>query len=241
MPKTVLITGGTRGIGRATAMLFLNKGYNTVITYEKSDDIAREMEDSFSEGFVALKCDVASAKEVEKAIDFIKSKFGGVDILVNNAAISMQKLIQDMTENEWDRVFDVNIKSMFNTVKYTVPYMINRKWGKIVNISSIWGMTGASCEVAYSASKAAVIGYTKALAKELGPSGICVNSVAPGVIDTDMNKMHGIDVMNELKDETPLGKIGTPDEVAKVIEFLAEDDSSFITGQIISPNGGFLI
>lgn len=241
MPKTVLITGGTRGIGRATAMLFLNKGYNTVITYEKSDDIAREMEDSFSEGFVALKCDVASAKEVEKAIDFIKSKFGGVDILVNNAAISMQKLIQDMTENEWDRVFDVNIKSMFNTVKYTVPYMINRKWGKIVNISSIWGMTGASCEVAYSASKAAVIGYTKALAKELGPSGICVNSVAPGVIDTDMNKMHGIDVMNELKDETPLGKIGTPDEVAKVIEFLAEDNSSFITGQIISPNGGFLI
>lgn len=241
MPKTVLITGGTRGIGRATAMLFLNKGYNTVITYEKSDDIAREMEDSFSEGFVALKCDVASAKEVEKAIEFIKSKFGGVDILVNNAAISMQKLIQDMTEDEWDRVFDVNIKSMFNTVKYTVPYMINRKWGKIVNISSIWGMTGASCEVAYSASKAAVIGYTKALAKELGPSGICVNSVAPGVIDTDMNKMHGIDVMNELKDETPLGKIGTPDEVAKVIEFLAEDNSSFITGQIISPNGGFLI
>lgn len=241
MPKTVLITGGTRGIGRATAMLFLNKGYNTVITYEKSDDIAREMEDSFSKGFVALKCDVASAKEVEKAIEFIKSKFGGVDILVNNAAISMQKLIQDMTEDEWDRVFDVNIKSMFNTVKYTVPYMINRKWGKIVNISSIWGMTGASCEVAYSASKAAVIGYTKALAKELGPSGICVNSVAPGVIDTDMNKMHGIDVMNELKDETPLGKIGTPDEVAKVIEFLAEDNSSFITGQIISPNGGFLI
>lgn len=241
MPKTVLITGGTRGIGRATAMLFLNKGYNTVITYEKSDDIAREMEDSFSKGFVALKCDVASAKEVEKAIEFIKSKFGGVDILVNNAAISMQKLIQDMTEDEWDRVFDVNIKSMFNTVKYTVPYMINRKWGKIVNISSIWGMTGASCEVAYSASKAAVIGYTKALAKELGPSGICVNSVAPGVIDTDMNKMHGIDVMNELKDETPLGKIGTPDEIAKVIEFLAEDNSSFITGQIISPNGGFLI
>ncbi len=241
MSKTVLITGGTRGIGKAAAEIFMKNGYNTVITFEKSDDIAREMEKKYSQGFMAVKCDVASAEKTRELIKIIDKSYGGVDILINNAAISVQKLIQDMSEEEWDRIFDVNMKGMFNTVKYAIPNMINNGWGKIINISSIWGITGASCEVAYSASKAAVIGFTKALAKELGPSGICVNCVAPGVIDTDMNKMLDEDIMNELREETPLGKIGSPDEVARVIEFLAKDDSSFITGQVISPNGGFLI
>ncbi len=241
MSKTVLITGGTRGIGKAAAEIFMKNGYNTVITFEKSDDIAHEMEKKYSQGFMAVKCDVASAEKTRELIKIIDKSYGGVDILINNAAISVQKLIQDMSEEEWDRIFDVNMKGMFNTVKYAIPNMINNGWGKIINISSIWGITGASCEVAYSASKAAVIGFTKALAKELGPSGICVNCVAPGVIDTDMNKMLDEDIMNELREETPLGKIGSPDEVARVIEFLAKDDSSFITGQVISPNGGFLI
>ncbi len=241
MSKTVFVTGGTRGIGKACAATFLKKGYNVIITYEKSDDIAREMEQEYSPNLMAIKCDVANAQEMKQAFEKVTKTFGGVDILINNAGISDQKMLCDVTEEEWDRMFDVNVKGMFNTVKEAMPHMIHQKNGKIINISSIWGMVGASCEVAYSASKAAVIGFTKALAKELGPSGICVNCVAPGVIDTDMNKIHGEDVMEELKEETPLGKIGTTEDVARVIEFLASDKADFITGQVISPNGGFVI
>ena len=150
-------------------------------------------------------------------------------------------MLCDVTEAEWDRMFGVNVKGMFNTVKCAMPHMVHQKSGRIINISSIWGICGASCEVTYSATKGAVISFTKALAKELGPSGICVNCVAPGVIDTDMNKMHGEDVMAELAEETPIGRLGTPGDVAKLVEYLAGDDSSFITGQVISPNGGFVI
>ncbi len=241
MSKTVLITGGTRGIGRATAETFINKGYNTVITYEKSEAIAKEMELMYPDRFMAVKCDVASPKDVARVFDTVKSRFGGADILINNAAISSHGLIQDVTDAEWDRMFDVNIKGMFNTVKCALPYMIGKKSGNIINLSSIWGISGASCEVAYSATKAAVIGFTKALAKELGPSGISVNAVAPGVVDTDMNSCCDHEAMDALREETPLGKIGTPEDIAKVITFLAEDGDSFMTGQVISPNGGFLI
>ena len=241
MSKTVLITGGTRGIGRACAELFINKGCKVAVTYEKSDDIAKEMREAHPQNFMAIKCDVASGEEVKKAFCIIEKELGGVDILINNAAISKQKMLCDVTEAEWDRMFDVNMKGMFNTVKCAMTHMVHQKSGKIINVSSIWGISGASCEVVYSSTKAAVIGFTKALAKELGPSGICVNCVAPGVIDTDMNKAHGEDVMEELKEETPLGRIGTPEDVARTIEFLSEDASSFITGQVISPNGGFVI
>lgn len=241
MSKTILITGGTRGIGKACAELFINKGYKVAITYEKSDAIAEEMRNAYPADFMAIKCDVASGKEVRQAFDEIEKNLGGVDILINNAAISEQKMLCDVTEDDWDRMFDVNMKGMFNTVKCAMSHMVHQKSGKIINISSIWGISGASCEVVYSSTKAAVIGFTKALAKELGSSGICVNCVAPGVIDTDMNKLHGEDVMEELKEETPLGRIGTTEDVAKTIEFLAEDGSSFITGQVISPNGGFVI
>ena len=241
MPKTVFITGATRGIGRAAAEVFLNKGYCVAITYEKSEDIAKEMQKKYTSQLLAVKCDVAKADDVKKAFEKTQRTFGGVDILINNAGISQQKMLCDVSEEEWNRMFDVNVKGMFNTVKEALSYMVHKKAGKIINISSVWGMVGASCEVSYSASKAAIIGFTKALAKELGPSGICVNCIAPGVIDTDMNKMHDDDVLEELKEETPIGRIGTPEEVARVIEFLAEDDSSFITGQVISPNGGFVM
>ncbi len=241
MNKTVFITGGTRGIGRACAELFWNKGYNVIITYEKSEDIAEDLKEKYASRFMAIKCDVASSKDTKKAFEISSKEFGGVDILINNAGISEQKMLCDVTEDEWDRMFDVNVKGMFNTVKEALGYMVHQKKGRIINVSSIWGMVGASCEVAYSASKAAIIGFTKALAKELGPAGICVNCVAPGVIDTDMNRMHGEEVMEELKDETPLGRIGTPEDVANTIAFLASDEASFITGQVISPNGGFII
>ena len=241
MNKTVFITGGTRGIGRACTELFLNKGYNVAITYQKSDDIANDMTKIYGQKFLAIKCDVADSTQVKDAFEKVKFNLGGVDILVNNAGISSQKMLCDVTEAEWDHMFDVNVKGMYNTVKEAMSYMVHQKYGKIINISSVWGMVGASCEVPYSATKAAVIGFTKALAKELGPSGICVNCVAPGVIDTDMNKIHGEDVMEELKEETPLGKIGTTDDVAKTVLFLAEYGSDFITGQVISPNGGFVI
>lgn len=240
--KTVFITGGTRGIGRACAECFINKGYNVAITYEKSEDIAKEMEKLFPKKFVAIKCDVAKSEEVEKAFEKCVEKFGtSADILVNNAGISAQQMLCDVTEAQWDRMFDVNVKGMFNTVKYAMPHMVHQKAGKIINISSIWGMCGASCEVVYSATKGAVISFSKALAKELGPSGICVNCVAPGVIDTDMNRMHGEDIMAELAEETPIGRLGTAEDVAKLVEFLADDASGFITGQVISPNGGFVI
>lgn len=241
MNKTVFITGGTRGIGKSCAEVFLNKGYSVVITYEKSDGIAFEMQNKYQKKLKAIKCDVADSIQVKNAFEQIAKTFGGVDILINNAGISNEKMLCDVTEEEWNRIFDVNVKGIFNTVKEAMPYMVHQKSGKIINISSIWGMVGASCEVPYSATKAAVIGFTKALAKELGPSGICVNCVAPGVIDTDMNKMHGEDVMDELKEETPLGKIGTAEDVAKTVLFLSESDSDFITGQVISPNGGFVI
>ncbi|MBO5743551.1 MAG: 3-oxoacyl-ACP reductase FabG [Clostridia bacterium] len=241
MKETVFITGGTRGIGQKTAELFWGKGYNVVITYEKSEKIAEEMQKYYPERFLAIKCDVSKSGDVKIAFEKCKNTFGGADILINNAGISNEKMLCDFSEEEWDRMFDVNIKGMFNTVKEAYAYMVNQKKGKIINMSSIWGMAGASCEVPYSATKAAVIGFTKALAKELGPSGICVNCVAPGVIDTDMNKVHGCDVLEELKEETPLGRIGTAEDVARAVLFLASDDSSFITGQVISPNGGFII
>jgi len=240
MNQTVFITGGTRGIGRKIAQSFLDKGYKVAITFEKSEEIANEMENKYS-NLIAIKCDVAKGEEVKNAVKKCSAIFGGVDILINNAGVSQQKMLCDVSEEEWDRMFNVNVKGMFNTVKEVLPHMIHQKKGKIINISSIWGLVGASCEVPYSASKAAIIGFTKALSKEIGPSGICVNCIAPGVIDTDMNSIHDEETMNELKEETPLGRIGKTDDVANLALFLAGEESSFITGQVISPNGGFVI
>ncbi len=239
--KTVFITGGTRGIGRAASELFLKKGYRVAISYASSDAEAQKMREKYGESFIAVKCDVSKSAEVNIAFDTIEKAFGGVDILINNAGISSQKMLCDVSEDEWDEMFAVNMKGMFNTCKAALGHMVHQKSGKIINLSSIWGICGASCEVCYSASKAAVIGFTKALAKELAPSGICVNCVAPGVIDTDMNKVHDKETLAALAEETPVGRLGTPEEIAHLIVFLAEKDSDFITGQVISPNGGIVI
>lgn len=244
MNKTVIITGASRGIGKECAILFAKTGYNVVINYFNSEKQALKLCNdlaNYKTECIAIKADISKYDQVRNMIDIVKTKFKKVDVLVNNAGISKFNLFTDISESEWDNIFNVNIKGMFNCCKNVIPMMIHEKNGKIINISSIWGLTGASCEVHYSASKAAVIGFTKALAKELGPSNINVNCVAPGIIDTDMNKSIDDNTLNLLKEETPLGTIGTPKDIAKTILFLTSNDASFITGQVISPNGGFVI
>lgn len=189
----------------------------------------------------SVKADVSDSKQVLHMFDKIKKTFGPVDILINNAGIAQQKLFTDISEDDWDRIFNVNVKGMFNCCKAAVPDMVRRKCGNIINVSSIWGLVGASCEVHYSATKGAVISFSKALAKELGPSNIRVNCVAPGVISTEMNSCLDSETIEQLKEETPLGSVGEPLDVANLILFLASDSSKFITGQVISTNGGFVI
>jgi len=237
--KTVLITGASRGIGAQTARIFAENGYRVIINYNKSKDAAEVLPKEL--GASLFFADVSQKSDVELMFSQIQNEFGGVDILVNNAGIAQAKMFTDITEEEWDDMFSVNVKGIFNCTKAALPYMIHKKSGKIINISSIWGITGASCEVHYSASKAAVIGLTKALAKELGPSGITVNCVAPGVIETDMCASLSQEDISALKDETPLGCIGTPDDIAKTVLFLASGGGDFLTGQVISPNGGMVI
>ncbi len=244
MKKTVLITGASRGIGAATAYCFAKEGYNVVVNYNKSREKAEKLVSELTnQGFSAacIQADVSDGLQVNAMVDKINSRFGGVDVLVNNAAVAQIKLFSDITSDDWDNIFNVNVKGMFNCTKAVLPYMIHQKHGKIVNISSIWGITGASCEVHYSASKAAVIGLTKALAKELGPSGIQVNCVAPGVVNTDMNAELSKEDIEQIADETPLGVIGNASDIANTVCFLASDKADFITGQVISPNGGLVI
>ena len=236
--KNFLITGGSKGIGKECVYAFSKKGYRVFLNYNKSEEEAKRI--SEETGAVIVKANISKSDEVKKMADFIHSQYGKIDVIVNNAGIAEQKLFTDITENDWDNIFNINVKGMFLVTKEFADDMIFRKSGKIINISSMWGITGGSCEVHYSASKAAVIGFTKALAKELGPSGICVNCVAPGVIKTDMNRNLTEDDYRELSEETPLGRIGSAEEVAKVIVFLA-DDASFITGQVINVDGGMVI
>ena len=236
--KNVLITGGSRGIGASCINKFTENGYRVFLNYNKSDKEAEKIAEKT--GAILVKADVSNSDEVEKMKKFI-SGFGKISVIVNNAGIAEQKLFSDISEYDWDKMFNVNIKSMFLVTKVFLPDMIYEKKGKIINVSSIWGISGASCEVHYSASKAAVIGFTKALAKELGPSNINVNCVAPGVIDTEMNGYLDNETKAELCEETPLCRMGTAEEVAEVIYFLASEKSDFITGQVISPNGGIVI
>jgi 3-oxoacyl-[acyl-carrier protein] reductase len=244
MSKTVIVTGASRGIGRAIALAYANDGYNVVINYLNSKSKAfeiKKMIEADGGSAEAIKADVSCRSEAESLISSAVQKYGKIDVLVNNAGIAEQALFTDITEQMWDRIFNVNVKGTFNCIQAVLPGMIHRKSGKIINISSVWGITGASCEVHYSASKAAVIGLTKALAKEVGLSGITVNCIAPGVIDTDMNSLLDSATINALKEETPLNRIGTADDIAQTALFLASDKAGFITGQIISVNGGFLI
>lgn len=244
MKKTVLITGGAKGIGRAMAEIFAFKGYNVVFNFYKSYNEAKDLESRLRvmgcEAY-GLQGDITDNEDIEKIFKFIEEKFQGLDILINNAGISQFKLFTEIEEKDWDLMINVNLKGMFNCCKKAVPYMISKKSGKIINISSIWGMVGASCEVHYSTSKAGMIGFTKALAKELGPSGIQVNCITPGVIDTEMNRGLTEEDRCSLRDNTPLMRLGTPEDIANLALYLSSEEADFITGQIISPNGGIVI
>lgn len=242
--KTVLITGGSRGIGKAMSETFAKEGYNVLINFNKSENEAKELYTKLSEKNFSVKlfkADISNRADVENMIDYCIKEFGGVDVLVNNAGISQDKLFTDITDEDWDSMMNINLKGSFYCSQVALKYMISEKKGNIINISSIWGISGASCEVHYSITKAGIIGMTKALAKEVGPSNIRVNSIAPGVIDTDMLSEYNKDDINVLVEETPLMRLGTPEDIANCAVFLASDKSNFITGQVISPNGGFVI
>lgn len=244
MAKTVLITGASRGIGKETAIVLAENGYNVVINYHNSKDSALSLVDkitSLGGNCIAIKADISDPSQVENMFFEAKRKYGKIDILINNAGIAKQNLFTDVSYSEWRNMFNVNMDGVFHCCQNALPDMIRSHEGKIINISSIWGIVGASCEVAYSSTKAAIIGFTKALAKEVGPSGIQVNCVAPGVIDTDMNSNLDEFSLSQLKDETPLCRLGKAEDIANTILFLVSSKSDFITGQIISPNGGFVI
>ena len=237
--KTVLVTGASRGIGAACAEEFSKNGWHVILNYNKSAEQAQKLASQISAK--PVKADVSDANEVQNLQVLLKNEGIHIDCIVNNAGIAEECLFTDITETAWDRMFKYNVKSAFLVTKAFLPDMILRKNGSIINISSIWGETGASMEVHYSASKAAVIGMTKALAKELAPSGIRVNCVCPGYVDTDMNKRFGKEVVEEISGEIPLGRIALPDEIAKSVYFLATESASYITGQIIGVNGGWNI
>lgn len=243
--RTVLITGAGKGIGRATAIAFAKAGYNIAINYnnskESAEALAKIIYDSYNIPALAVKADVTKSNEVKEMINIIEENFKTIDVLVNNAGIAEQKVFTDITEQDWNNMINTNLNGVFICTKAVLPYMLKRKRGSIINISSMWGQTGASCEVHYSAAKAGVIGFTKALAKELGPSQISVNCISPGVINTDMINCFDETVIDSLKKETPLQRIGTPKNIADTAVFLASDNASFITGQVIGINGGMMV
>ncbi|AXU50842.1 elongation factor P 5-aminopentanone reductase [Clostridioides difficile] len=242
--KTVLITGGARGIGKAMSKAFAKEGYNVLVNFNKSENGAKELYTILNEKNFSVKlfkADISNREDVEDMVDYCIKEFGGLDVLVNNAGVSQDKLFIDITDEDWDNMMNINLKGSFYCSQAALKYMISEKKGNIINISSIWGISGASCEVHYSITKAGIIGMTKALAKEVGPSNIRVNSIAPGVINTDMLSGYNEEDIDVLVEETPLMRLGTPEDIANCAIFLASDKSNFITGQVISPNGGFVI
>ncbi len=237
--RNVVITGGSRGIGEACARAFSKNGDRVFIIYEKNDAAAKNVAETC--GAIPLKADISSKTAVFGLVDEIHAKYGKVDVVINNAGTAQIKLFSDITEEELERMFGVNMFGAFYVSQAFLPDMINKKSGKIINISSMWGEVGASCEVHYSASKAALIGFTKALAKELAPSGICVNCITPGVIDTEMNAQISAEEKEELIAEIPLMRMGKAEEVANLALFLASDKADYITGQVIGVSGGMVI
>ena len=231
--STIVITGGSRGIGAAAVELFAAKGHEVYFLYEKNHEAARAVAEKT--GATAICCDVADRKAVQAAFEKIPS----VDVLICNAGVMWFGLMSMMDEDAWNRIFDVNVKGIYNCVNAAMPSFLEKHAGSIVTVSSMWGQVGASCEAAYSATKGAIIALTKALAKELGPSGVRVNCVAPGVILTDMCASVDPEVLAEMAEETPVGRNGTPMDVAKAMEYLANAD--FVTGQVLPVNGGYII
>ena len=241
--KTAIITGAAGGIGSAIAAALAQKQYNVVLHYNQSEEKAEKLcEHLMSQGFpaVTFAAELGDSAQADALIAFAHTHFGSADVLVNNAGIAQQKLFTDITDADFARMMSANVTSVFNCCRAVLPGMIHNKQGRIINISSMWGVCGASCEVHYSASKAAVIGLTKALAKEVGPSGITVNCVAPGLIDTPMNAHLDVETVRALCEETPVGRIGKPQDVAAAVAFFASDEASFITGQVLGADGGFI-
>lgn len=242
MNKNVIVTGGSRGIGATIVKILAESGHNVILNYNKSEEKARQIKNELKQNGINIeifKADVSKRQDCKNLVEYAIKKLGYIDVLVNNAGISQFKVFTDITDEEWNNMIQTNLNSVFYMSQEVAKHMINRKEGNIVNISSIWGLVGSSCEVHYSTSKAAINGMTKALAKELGPSNIKVNSIAPGFINTDMNNDVEPEIIKEIVQETPLGKIGEPIDIAKCVKWLVEDE--FTTGQIISPNGGWVI
>ena len=229
----IVITGGSRGIGAAAVELFASRGHRVYFLYEKNTEAAQAV--AAATGATPIQCDVANGTQVKAAFQQI----GDVDVLICNAGIMHFGLLNMMEENAWDRIFAVNVKGIYHCVNAAMPSFLNKHRGSVITVSSMWGEVGASCEAAYSATKGAVIALTKALAKELGPSGIRVNCVAPGVILTDMCAHVDPEILSEMAEETPVGRNGTPMDVAKAMEYLA--NAEFITGHVLSVNGGYII
>ena len=238
MSKVAIVTGASRGIGRAIAKSLAKKDYIVIANYNKSEKEAIELQNEFN-NIDTFKADISKRNEVKKLVEYTLNKYKKIDVLVNNAGIDNEKLFQDITDEDWQNVISTNLYSVFCVTQEVVNSMIHNKSGCIINISSIYAIQGGPCAVAYTASKAGIDGITKSLSKELGPSGIRVNSIAPGFIDTDMNKYYSEKDIDEIKRQTPLQKIGKPEDIAKCVNWLVEDE--FTTGQIISINGGWNI
>ena len=240
MKKIAIVTGGSRGIGRAIVEKLAKKGIKVIANYHQSYEKVKELQEELKKENIIIdifKADVSKREEVKEMIKYTIDKYGKIDILINNAGIAQEKLFQDITDEDWNKIIKVNLYSVFCTTQETIQYMINQKNGCIINISSIYGISGGSCAVAYSATKAGVDGMTKALAKELGPSNIRVNSIAPGCMNTDMNADLTEEEKKEIEQETPLERIGEGIDIARCVEWLVEDN--FTTGQVISINGGW--
>ncbi|MBQ7964936.1 MAG: SDR family oxidoreductase [Ruminococcus sp.] len=243
--KTAIVTGASRGIGTACAIALAKNGYNIVLNYNNSEQRALSLkkiiEDNYAVSVLCVKADVADKAQVDNMVKLASAEFSHIDVLVNNAGVALQKLFTDTTEDDWSNIISTNLTSVYNCCHAVLPFMIRNHSGSIVNISSMWGQVGASCEVAYSASKAGVIGLTKALSKEVAPSNIRVNCVAPGVIMTDMMSSFSDDELELIKEDIPMCEIGTAKNVADAVAFLVSDRAQYITGQVIGVNGGMVV